>query len=46
MLTLCLHIVFHGSTAKGLGVTVLALYPALLESPFIGLYFSAKVCEN
>ena len=31
MLTHCLHIVFRGSTAKGLGVTVLAFYLALLE---------------
>ena len=30
MLTHCLHIVFRGSTAEGLGVTGFALFPALL----------------
>ena len=30
MLTHCLHIVFGNSTPKGLGVTVLALFPAML----------------
>ena len=30
MLTHCLHIVFRGSTAKRLGVTGFALFPALL----------------
>ena len=30
MLTHCLHIGFGNSTPKGLGVTVLALFPAML----------------
>ena len=30
MLTHCLHIGFRGSTAKGLGVTVFALFPTML----------------
>ena len=46
MLTHCLHIVFRGSTAKGLGVTGFALFPALLKSiggvTFYGPVISCK----
>ena len=39
MLTHCLHIVFHASTPKGLGVTVFALFPAMLgKSDGVTLY--------
>jgi hypothetical protein len=31
MLTHCLHIVFRDTTAKRLGVTVFALFPAMLQ---------------
>ena len=39
MLTHCLHIVFRNSTAKRLGVTVFALFPAMLgKSGGVTLY--------
>ena len=51
MLTHCLHIGFGNSTPKGLGVTVLALFPAMLrKSGGVTLYkahaFSLRVTDS
>ena len=47
MLTYCLHIVFRGSTAKGLGVTGFALFPALLKkNGGVTFYKPALFCKS
>ena len=47
MLTHCLHIVFRDSTAKGLGVTGFALFPALLgKSGGVTFYEPAFLCKS
>ena len=47
MLTHCLHIGFRGSTAKGLGVTGFALFPALLgKSGGVTFYESLILCKS
>ena len=47
MLTHCLHIVFRGSTAKRLGVTDFALFPALLENiGGVTFYEPAFLCKS
>ena len=47
MLTHCLHIVFRSSTAKRLGVTGFALFPALLgKSGGVTFYGPLIYCKN
>ena len=47
MLTHCLHIVFRDSTAKRLGVTGFALFPALLrESGGVTFYEPVFLCKS
>ena len=47
MLTHCLHIVFSGSTAKRLGVTSFALFPALpRKSGGVTFYGPLIVCKS